>query len=249
MSEAQMDEGPLVKLSGQPEATAQGDQPIPLHEQPKPAADTAETPVRPDNFPAKFWTDKGPDVDKLAKSYSELEKQFKSGKHKAPETDYDLAPLVDKGVSEDDPMLSTFKDWAKETGISQAAFEDIVGKISEITGKQVESFEIDRKAEMAKLGERAREKIEMVERHIMKLGLSNEERDAIASGLDNASSINAMVKMIQSFTNENLPVAPAVNTPAMTRADLEAAMQDPRYGKDRIYTDGITSKWMKAQNA
>ena len=248
MAEAQMDEGPLVKLSGQPEATAQGDQSIPLHDEPKPDAAPAESLSRPDGFPAKFWTDKGPDVDKLAKSYSELEKQFKSGKHKAPDEDYDLTALVDKGVAEDDPMLSTFKGWAKEAGISQAAFEDIVGKITDITGKQVESFEIDRKAEMAKLGERGREKIEMVERHIMKLGLSNEERDAIASGLDNASSINAMVKMIQSFTNENLPVAPAINTPAMTRTDLEAAMQDPRYGRDRVYTDGVTSKWMKSQN-
>lgn len=45
--------------------------------------------VRPDWYPEKFWNeDDGPDLENLVKSYSELQKKFSQGKHKAPE-EYD----------------------------------------------------------------------------------------------------------------------------------------------------------------
>ena len=41
---------------------------------------------RPDWYPEKFWNDDdGPDLENLVKSYSELQKKFSQGKHKAPE--------------------------------------------------------------------------------------------------------------------------------------------------------------------
>ena len=49
------------------------------------AASDDEPLERPDYYPEKFWDEDGPDVEKLAKSYAELEKKFKAGKHKAPE--------------------------------------------------------------------------------------------------------------------------------------------------------------------
>lgn len=248
MSEAQ-DNGPLINVSGQPEATAQEGQSIPLHDEPAPEAQEAKTPMeRPDNFPAKFWTDGGPDVDKLAKSYSELEKQFKAGKHKAPE-EYDISSLVDQGLNEDDQSMSIFKDWAKENGVSQAAFEDLAGKILQISSQERESFEIDRRAEMTKLGERAQDKIQMTERLLMKAPLTPDERDAIASGLDNADAINAFLKYHQAITNEGIPTAPMVSQKSMTVEDLQAAIADPRWRSDDIWRGKIERQWMEAQSA
>ena len=44
-----------------------------------------ETFERPEFIPEKFWDDKeGPDLEKMMKSYDELQKQFSQGKHKAP---------------------------------------------------------------------------------------------------------------------------------------------------------------------
>jgi len=250
MSETQEADGPLINVGGQPEAEASENQgSIPLYDEPAqaPASDT-EPVTRPEGFPEKFWTEKGPDVDKLVKSYTELEKQFKSGKHKAPE-EYDISGLVDKGLQEDDPTMGIFKDWAKENGVSQAAFEELAAKVLEASGSQAEAFEIDRKAEMAKLGERAQDKIAMTERLLMKAPLSEDERQAIASGLDSAEAINAFLKYHQAITNEGIPTAPMVNTPAITREDLEAAIADPRWKTDAAYRNKIERQWMSSQNA
>ena len=251
MSETQEADGPLINVSGQPAAEASEDQgSIPLHDEPDqtPAAGEGEALERPDGFPEKFWTEKGPDVDKLVKSYTELEKQFKSGKHKAPE-EYDISGLVGKGLEEDDPTMGIFKDWAKENGVSQAAFEELAAKVLEASGAQAEAFEIDRKAEMAKLGERAQDKIAMTERLLTKAPLSEDERQAIASGLDSAEAINAFLKYHQAITNEGIPTAPMVNSPSITREDLEAAIADPRWKTDAAYRNKIERQWMASQNA
>lgn len=250
MSETQEADGPLINVSGQPAAEAsENTGSIPLYDEPAQATATDNEPVtRPDGFPEKFWTEKGPDVDKLVKSYTELEKQFKSGKHKAPE-EYDISGLVGKGLEEDDPTMGIFKDWAKENGVSQAAFEELAAKVLEASGAQSEAFEIDRKAEMAKLGERAQDKIAMTERLLMKAPLSEDERQAIASGLDSAEAINAFLKYHQAITNEGIPTAPMVNTPSITREDLEAAIADPRWKSDAAYRNKIERQWLSAQNA
>jgi hypothetical protein len=89
-------DAPMINVA-EPEAP-QEDAPIPVHEQPQDemqSSDDDDGPLeRPDYYPAKFWDEDGPDVEKLAKSYAELEKKFKSGKHKAPEQ-YDISSLAD----------------------------------------------------------------------------------------------------------------------------------------------------------
>lgn len=249
MTEAQMDEGPMLNVNGQPEAEAQAEAPIPLHDEPATETQEQAEPLeRPENFPAKFWTDEGPDVDKLAKSYTELEKQFKAGKHKAPE-EYDISPLVDQGLDQDDPTMDIFKDWAKENGVSQAAFEELASKVLQASAQESEAYEIDRQQEMGKLGERAQEKIEMAERLLVRAPLTNDEREAIAYSLNSADAINAFLKYHQAITNEGIPVTPAVNTPSITREDLEAAIADPRWKTDAGFRSKIEKQWMQAQSA
>lgn len=249
MTEAQMDEGPMLNVNGQPEAEAQAEAPIPLHDEPTTETQEQAEPLeRPENFPAKFWTDEGPDVDKLAKSYTELEKQFKAGKHKAPE-EYDISPLVDQGLDQDDPTMDIFKDWAKENGVSQAAFEELASKVLQASAQESEAYEIDRQQEMGKLGERAQEKIEMAERLLVRAPLTNDEREAIAYSLNSADAINAFLKYHQAITNEGIPVTPAVNTPSITREDLEAAIADPRWKTDAGFRSKIEKQWMQAQSA
>ena len=222
--------------------------PIAIHEKPQEASaptDEAEVLERPDYYPEKFWNDDGPDVEKLAKSYAELEKKFKSGKHKAPEQ-YDISSLSDQGLDSEDPTVAIYQDWAKENGISQDAFEDLAGRVLTISKQEQESAEYDSRAEMQKLGNNAKEKIQMVERNLMKASLTNTERDSLAQSLNSADAINAFVKYHQSLTNENIPIAPAVNQPDMTRADLEVAIADPRWKTDAPWRTKIEQKWMQA---
>jgi len=240
-------DAPMINVS-EPEAT-QEEAPIPVHEQPKEEMQSSDDdgPLeRPDYYPAKFWDDDGPDVEKLAKSYAELEKKFKAGKHKAPEQ-YDISALADQGLDADDPTVAVYQDWAKENGISQDAFEDLAGRVLALSKDEQESIEYDRRAEMEKLGSNASEKIQMTERILMRAPLNNSEREAIAYSLNNADAINAFLKYHQAITNENIPIKPVIEQQEMTREDLDVAIADPRWKTDAAWRTKIERQWFQSQ--
>ena len=241
-------DAPLINVV-EPEAP-QEDAPIPVHEQPQDemqSSDDDDGPLeRPEYYPAKFWDEDGPDVEKLAKSYAELEKKFKSGKHKAPEQ-YDISSLADQGLDADDPTVAVYQDWAKENGISQDAFEDLAGRVLSMAKDEQESVQYDQRAEMEKLGSNASEKIQMTERILQKAPLNNSEREAIAYSLNNADSINAFLKYHQAITNENIPIKPVVDQQDFTREDLESAIADPRWKTDAAWRTKMERQWFQSQ--
>jgi len=241
-------DAPMINVS-EPEAP-QEDAPIPVHEQPQDemqSSDDDDGPLeRPEYYPAKFWDEDGPDVEKLAKSYAELEKKFKSGKHKAPEQ-YDISSLADQGLDSDDPTVAVYQDWAKENGISQDAFEDLAGRVLSMAKDEQESVQYDQRAEMEKLGSNASEKIQMTERILQKAPLNNSEREAIAYSLNNADSINAFLKYHQAITNENIPIKPVVEQQDFTREDLESAIADPRWKTDAAWRTKMERQWFQSQ--
>jgi len=92
---------------------------------------------RPDWFPEKFWDEKeGPDLEKFTKSYNELQKQFSQGKHKPP-SEYNTEVLTEAGYEANDPVVSTYLDWAQKYGINQAAFDELASSITGMAGKKL----------------------------------------------------------------------------------------------------------------
>jgi len=237
----------------QQEQEVQTEDPIPVHEQPEDASfndvdDDFEPLERPDYYPQKFWDEDGPDVEKLAKSYAELEKAFKAGKHKAPEDGYNVEDLVDRGLDLEDPATIAYQEWAQKYGISQQAFEELAGNILEMNGEAESAMQYDQQQEMQKLGNKAQEKITYLENHITKAPLNQAERNALAMSLNNADSINAMVKFIQGYTNEGIPTEPVVATPEMNVQDLRQAIADPRWQSDPVWRTKIEQQWAAANS-
>ena len=248
--EAQEADTPLINVDTK-EEDQQAEAPMPVHEQPEQQEtpeDDGEPIDRPDYYPEKFWDEDGPDVEKLAKSYAELEKAFRSGKHKAPEGDYDVSDLVDRGLDLEDPAVEVYKEWAKTYGVSQKAFEELAGQILEMNGEQAEDIEYDRRAEMQKLGANAQEKIGFLERNIKGADLNDAEKAALSYSINNADSINALTKLIQGYTNENIPIKPVVAEPEMTVTDLQQAIADPRWQTDAVWRTNIEKKWMEVNS-
>ena len=157
--------------------------------------------------------------------------------------------LVEQGLDLEDPTVQAYQDWAKKYGVSQQAFEELAGNILAMTGEQEQAIQYNRQEEMKKLGERAQEKISYLERHIMKAGLGDSERQALAMGLDNADAINAMVKFIQGYTNENIPTQQVVDTGDMTREDLSTAIRDPRWNNDPAWRTKMERQWAASRHA
>jgi galactitol-specific phosphotransferase system IIB component len=223
-------------------------------------AQTEEKPVeddkiewgdRPEWMPEQFWDEEnGPDLENLAKSYQELRSKMSSGKHKAPaDGKYDISNLADHGVTEDDELLGEFKGFAKENGLSQDQFDQITQMYMNHVGELMDKTEADKEAEMHKLGRNSEKVINGLNQWLTKLGnsgaLSHEEVDAIASKADNANFIVALNKIRQSYGEQAIPDTAIQEGAGETRADLDAMVGDPRYGKDMAYTQKVERKFME----
>ena len=110
---------------------------------------------RPDYLLDKYKT-----VEDQAKGYKELFSSVSQGKHKVPEN-YDVSIADKHSIEADDPTLSAFVEVAKDAGLSQDQFDQIITKIGGMEGVGgEEQVVMDRQAEMDALGPNAQEMID-----------------------------------------------------------------------------------------
>ena len=197
---------------------------------------------RPDFLPEKFWDKERNEakLDALAKSYTELEKNFKLGKHKAPEGGkYDLTPLQGK-VAPDDPVVSAYTEWAGKHGLSQAAFEELAAKVVDIGATSRQQEQMSRKAEMEKLGPQAGAVIEsMVDwaRGFVRSGVWSEQdfnEFKIMGG--SADGMRALMKLRESYEGR-VPLKETLPTDdgGMSDDELDAMVGKPEYQSDPAF--------------
>lgn len=206
---------------------------------------------RPEWMPEQFWDEKdGPDLEGLSKSYQELRSKMSAGKHKAPKDGkYDVRTLIDQGVAEDDDLLTSFSSFAAENGMSQDQFDTIVGMYMDHAGAMMESNDVDMQKEMDKLGRNADKVLQSTSQWLTKLGTSGvlaaEEVDAIAGAATSADFVKALNKIRDSYGERTIPSTDIQETGGTTKADLDAMVADPRYGKDMHFTQSVERKFME----
>tara|TARA_R110000823_G_scaffold78840_6_gene179698 strand:- start:1071 stop:1904 length:834 start_codon:yes stop_codon:yes gene_type:complete len=199
--------------------------------------------VRPEYFPDKFWNDEdGPDIEGLVKSYSEMEKNFSQGKHKAPEA-YDVKFAEDKGISTDDGLLGKFQGWAKEHGVSQAAFESLANDYIDSESQQLEQFNVDAAAEKAKLGPNADDVIRSTAQWadgLFKKGVLNEnELEAFKQTGATADGIRALQKVRRFYGEATIPVAQPNVEGLPTADELYEMVGKEEYKTDATYRNKV----------
>lgn len=205
---------------------------------------------RPEYWPENFWNkDKNePDLEGIAKSWMDLRKMVSQGKHKAPaDGKYDTSVFGD-GPIDSNPLAPTVLDWAKENGISQAAFDSLITKVRDIS-QQIAPQEpaIDVKAEMKALGPNA---------EAIKNGMVNWARGLHNKGVwDNndfeefkvmggtARGLRALMKLRESYEGR-IPIETQPIDGAPTDAELQSMVgniNDPNnpYVKDAAYRQKV----------
>lgn len=195
---------------------------------------------RPDFWPENFWNkDKGePDLEGIAKSWKDLRKMVSKGAHKAPpEGKYDLTAFGEN--AENLPMVAPFKEWAAKNGVSQAAFDEIAGKITEMAAEaQGNQPKIDAAAERKALGNNAEAKINgMVSwaRGLVNKGVwSAEDFDEFKIMGGTARGLNALMKIREAYEGR-IPVESAPMEGMPTDQELQAMVGDPKYTSDPNY--------------
>ncbi len=205
-----------------------------------PADETAAPKERPDYLPENFWNaDKGEaDLEAMAKSWSDLRKTVSQGKHKPPaDGNYDVSAFGD--TPEDDPVRQHVVNWAKEYGISQAAFDKLVGDVVAMGGEQAKQVAISREAERKALGPNAESIIR---------GMTDWGRGLVSKGIwgkddfeefkvwgGTASGMKALMKLRETYEGTRIPVESVPVDGAPSKDDLYAMVRDPKYQTDPAF--------------
>lgn len=223
-------------------------------EKAKAEADAPEEPlVRPEYWPENFWSnDEGPDVEALAKSYTELRTKFSQGQHKAPKDgNYAMDTFKAFNVPNDDPVVSSYLSAAKELGLSQDAFDKIAKTYLENASGAMEQVVVNRDAELKKLGNRADDIIKANNQWLGKLGrtiLNEGELKAVSAASTSADFVSALNKIRQATGEMGIPTTGGSQESGVTKDDLYAMVGDPRYGKDMSFTKKVERMFNEAFN-
>ena len=183
--------------------------------------------ARPDWLQPKFKS-----VAEAAKSFNELEKL----KGSAPK-EYDFS----KGESWIEPDYEPFQEMA-EFARSKHVPQDVMDKMLESVGLYLDEFKVDMNEEKAKLGEKATERLQVLN-NWAKSNLSEKSFNALTAGMRTAEQIEALEEIRNKMLNNNTMV-PGGNTSVtqggMTleeyRSELNANFAkfktDPAYRKE-----------------
>lgn len=196
---------------------------------------------RPDWLPENFWKDGNADYESLAKSWRDLRGKISKGEHNAPaDGKYKLESFGDG--AEDNPMAATLSGWAKDNGLSQAQFDDLVGKLQTQAKELMSADFVDPAEEMKKLGPNGRAMVDgMVDwaRGLVNKGIwSPEDFDEFKIMGGTARGLNALVKIREAYEGR-VPIEAAPLDGAPTKEELYAMVQDPKYQSDPAYRQKV----------
>lgn len=208
---------------------------------------------RPDWWPENFWKkdDAEPDLEAIAKSWTDLRKQISQGKHKAPEDGkYDLSSFGD--TPDDDPVKGHVSKWAQEYGVSQLALDALVGPIIEMGGEEAERVQFDAAAEKKALGPNADTIIKgmtewgagLVKKGIW--GKDDFEEFKVMGGT--ANGIKALMKLRESYEGR-IPTQSAPVDGAPSKDELYAMVGDPKYKTDPAYRSKVERMFAQTFNS
>lgn len=201
-------------------------------------------------LPEKFWKDGVPDIGSALKARGELEKAFSRGDHKAP-AEYDISFAKQAGIPEDDPLLGSYKAWAKEHGISQDAFNKLATNYIQMQQQAAQSVRISVEQEKAKLGPQADKIIEeMVTwgQGMVKKGIwSADDFDEFKIMGGTARGLNALMKVREYYgETRRIPVDAASVGDRPSREELNQMVGDPRYATDPAFRQKVERLFAEA---
>jgi hypothetical protein len=191
---------------------------------------------RPDWWPENFWKkdEAEPDLQAMAKSWSDLRKQISQGKHKAPvDGNYDVASFKD--IPAEDPVRNHVLSWAKEYGVSQAALDTLVGKVVEMGFEANQTSSVNLAEEKKALGPNADARINGMVKWASGLvnkgiwGKDDFEEFKYMGGT--AKGIAALEKLRGAYEGR-VPTDSAPVQGAVSKEELYAMVGDPKYQTD-----------------
>ena len=205
---------------------------------------------RPDFWPENFWKkdQNEPDLEGIAKSWYDLRKMISKGEHKAPEK-YDTKSFGDN--SDDNPLVGTMVEWAKDQGLSQSAFDDLVGRMQSQAKELMSNDYVDPAEERAKLGPKAEAIINGMAnwgRGLVNKGvLSAEEFDEFKVMGGTARGLQVMMKIRESYEGR-VPTESIPQQGMPSDEELQQMVGDPKWETDPAYRSKVEKMFNQRYN-
>lgn len=225
-----------------------------------------EAPSRPDYLPEKFWdSDKNETrLQSFSESYTNLEQKLHSKMEDLREevkaeslanrpenaTDYTLPELEGVEFQTDDPLLSFWRTQAHGMGLDNDGFQAGIKSYMET----MQAAAPDPSAELAKLGEDGKTRIEAINAWADSK-LSENTRNALNSLATTADGVLAIEEMMSVSQSSANTVDGAQSAPVgETLEELQALMNDPKYWgaagvRDDTLIDRVTKGFERLQNS
>jgi len=231
------------------------------------SGETSANTSKPEFIQDKFWDVERNEVnlENLASSYNSLEKKLGSRtedlskqiredlemeKLKSAPEEYkvnlpELPENVDVSVSDDMEIVQWWKDTAKKNGLSQEQFDQGV----EMFVNNAIATLPDMNAEMQKLGDNAKERVEAAELWSKK-NLSPESYQTFSSVASTAEGVKVIEEIMKMTKDSPMPSTPTQVSVAPNLQDLKSMINDPRYydsnRRDPAYVKRVEELFEKA---
>lgn len=205
---------------------------------------------RPDFWPENFWKkdQNEPDLEGIAKSWYDLRKMISKGDHKAPET-YDTKSFGEGAA--DNPLVGSMVEWAKDQGLSQSAFDDLVGRMQSQAKELMSNDYVDPAEERAKLGPKAEAIINGMAnwgRGLVNKGvLSAEEFDEFKVMGGTARGLQVMMKIRESYEGR-VPTESIPQQGMPSDEELQQMVGDPKWETDPAYRSKVEKMFNQRYN-
>lgn len=231
------------------------------------SGETSANTSKPEFIQDKFWDVERNEVnlENLASSYNSLEKKLGSRtedlskqiredlemeKLKSAPEEYkvnlpELPENVDVSVSDDMEIVQWWKDTAKKNGLSQEQFDQGV----EMFVNNAIATLPDMNAEMQRLGDNAKERVEAAELWSKK-NLSPESYQTFSSVASTAEGVKVIEEIMKMTKDSPMPSTPTQVSVAPNLQDLKSMINDPRYydsnRRDPAYVKRVEELFEKA---
>lgn len=231
------------------------------------SGETSANTSKPEFIQDKFWDAERNEVnlENLASSYNSLEKKLGSRtedlskqiredlemeKLKSAPEEYkvnlpELPENVDVSVSDDMEIVQWWKDTAKKNGLSQEQFDQGV----EMFVNNAIATLPDMNAEMQKLGDNAKERVEAAELWSKK-NLSPESYQTFSNVASTAEGVKVIEEIMKMTKDSPMPSTPTQVSVAPNLQDLKSMINDPRYydsnRRDPAYVKRVEELFEKA---
>lgn len=205
---------------------------------------------RPDWWPENFWKkdESEPDLEAIAKSWTDLRKQISQGKHKAPaDGNYNYEAFGN--TPEDDPVRGHVASWAKKYGVSQAELDDLVKPIVEMNATTTQTATMNVEQERKSLGPNADARIKSIVQWgtglVQKGVWSKDDFEEFKFMGGTAKGISALEKLRGAYEGR-VPTESAPEGSAPSKTELYQMVADPKYHTDKGYREKVEKMFQEA---